>query len=136
MREPVTMEEAGEMLDQIAAELPPPFFKELNGGILLLPDEKRHPAQGLAGLYIIGEYHVDPMGLGRYITVYFGSFTQVHGHRTRASQREKLREVLLHEFTHHLESLAGEKDLAIRDADDILRYRRGLGKRIEPRYDT
>ncbi|MCD7763821.1 MAG: metallopeptidase family protein [Lachnospiraceae bacterium] len=36
--------------------------------------------------------------------------------------RGKLRKVLLHEFRHHLESLAGERDLEIEDAINISRY--------------
>lgn len=36
--------------------------------------------------------------------------------------RVRLRKVLLHEFRHHLESLAGERDLEIEDAINISRY--------------
>ena len=36
---------------------------------------------------------------------------------------EKLRETLYHEFTHHLESLGGEKGLEIEDAENLARYR-------------
>ena len=32
-------------------------------------------------------------------------------------------EVLLHEFRHHLESLAGERDLEIEDAVELTQYR-------------
>ncbi len=36
---------------------------------------------------------------------------------------EKLRETLFHEFIHHLESLAGERDLEIEDAENLAKYK-------------
>ena len=46
-------------LDTIANTLPPAFYEELNGGILLLPEAKRHPKARGDDLYIMGEYHRD-----------------------------------------------------------------------------
>jgi hypothetical protein len=49
---------------------------------------------------------------------------RVFGHLTPAQFKEELRETLLHEFTHHLEFLAGERGLEIKDAIAMEKYRR------------
>ena len=77
----LTFEEAQEALTEIADNLPPAIFDRLNGGILLLPDTVLHPTKDNAGdLFTLGEYHVDRpgRGLGRYITVYYGSFIRLY----------------------------------------------------------
>jgi len=118
----VTIEEAGEMLDAIAEEIPREFYRELNGGIILSPDTKLHPLAN--DLYIMGTYHQDLRGLGRYIIIYYGSILRVYGYYNHEQMRAKLREVLLHEFTHHMENLAGEHGLEIKDAQDLAKFRR------------
>jgi len=121
----ITYEEAGVMLDEIAAELPEEFYKDLNGGVILLTDEKVHPESGDSkDLYIMGEYHNQPHGLGRFITIYFGSFIRIHSHLSPEQQKIKLRRIVRHEFTHHLESLAGERELEKMDEQDMEKYRR------------
>ncbi len=111
------------ILDEVADEVPEAFFQELNGGIILLPDVKYHePKKSGNGLYILGEYHYDHRGLGRYITIYYGSLMRLYSDMGMAELREKLKEVLLHEFTHHVESLAGVRSLEIKDAKDIRKY--------------
>ncbi len=117
----ITIEEAQEMLDELACELPQEFYGELNGGISLLPDTKLHPERRADDLYIMGEY-VRDWRMGRYIIIYFGSFSTLYGHLPRDAFKKKLRETLRHEFTHHLESLAGERGLEIRDEEDMERY--------------
>jgi len=121
----ITFDEAGAMLDEIAAELPGEFYKYLNGGVNLVDRTVLHPeSAGPRGLYIVGEYHNDPMGLGRYIAIYYGSFVNLYGSFPPEAQKEELRKVLIHEFTHHLESLAGERGLEIKDAIEMAKYRR------------
>jgi len=110
------------MLDGIAEEIPREFYRELNGGVILSPDTKKHPLA--VDLYIMGTYHQDLRGLGRYIVLYYGSILRVFGHYNHEQMRAKLREVLFHEFTHHIESLAGEHGLEIKDAQDLAKYRR------------
>ena len=125
----VTFEETGAILDDLAAELPQEFFRHLNGGIVLLPQSKLHSAStGSHPLYIMGEYHHEPFGLGRYIAIYYGSFLRVHGADTPQTHRERLRNTLRHEFTHHMESLSGECGLELRDAEVLRAYRGGLAK--------
>ncbi|MCL2084760.1 MAG: metallopeptidase family protein [Oscillospiraceae bacterium] len=108
----LSFEQTRAMLDEVSDELPRGVFDGLNGGVVLLPDVKRHG--DAPGLYILGEYRVEPYGLGRYIVIYHGSLRAVYP--GRAGVRRKLREVLFHELTHHIESLAGDRTLEYRDA--------------------
>ena len=117
----ITMDEMGVLLDEISEELPEDFFKNLNGGILLLPERKLHKKSIGNSLYIMGEYHKDG-SLGRYIAIYYGSFVHVFGAMPHEQLREELRKTLKHEFRHHLESMAGDKSLQIKDAQDIEEY--------------
>jgi len=118
----VTIDEAEIMLEEIAEELPKEFYNKLNGGILLLPEAKMHPARKADDLYIMGEYHRSH-DMGRYIVIYYGSFEVLHGHLSPNAMREQLKKTLVHEFTHHIESLAGEKGLEIKDAENMRKYR-------------
>lgn len=110
----IPIDEVEEILDEIATELPQEFYNELNGGIILLPDVRLDPAGLHNDLYIMGEYHSGG-GLGRYIAIYYGSFERVYGHLSREGLKKQLAQTLKHEFTHHLESLAGEDDLEEED---------------------
>jgi hypothetical protein len=109
------------MLDEIAAELPEEVFLKLNGGVSLLPDTKLSPADPRGGLYTLGEYRRDQMG--RYIVLYYGSIITVHGREDPIKIRESLRKLLTHELTHHIESMAGERDLEIEDEIKMLRWK-------------
>ena len=115
-----SIEEINEMLNDIAAELPEGIFHELNGGVSLLPDIRRSSADPGGGLYTLGEYRRDQMG--RYILIYYGSIRAVHGAATEEQMRKHLRDLLIHELTHHIESLAGERDLEIEDEDYLEDY--------------
>ncbi len=119
----ISIDEAQAMLEEIAAELPEPFWERLNGGVSLLPGELFHPESRPENpLYILGEYHVGgPMG--RYIVLYYGSFVHAHGHLPPEEFKAELKHTLLHEFTHHLESLGGQRDLEIEDELDLEDYR-------------
>lgn len=121
----ISIDEMQELLDDIAEEFPKEFFKELSGGIVLVSRAKRGAEDGL---YIMGEY-TQGGGLGRYIAIYYGSFAQVYGHLSRNAMKTQLRETLSHEFTHHLESMAGVRDLEIEDERQLEEYRRRRRKR-------
>jgi len=108
------------MLDEIAAELPGEVFRDLNGGVSLLPETVRSKADPDGGLYTLGEYRRDQMG--RYIVLYYGSICKVHGYDSPEVMRANLKSVLTHELTHHLESLAGERDLEIEDEIELDNY--------------
>jgi len=127
----ISFEEFGEMLDEVADELPKEIFINLNGGINLIPDILPHPEGTGGNLFILGQYHHGGM-LGRYITIYYGSFMQLYSRSSRQFLRKELDRVLRHEFLHHLESMAGEKDLEIQDAIRLASYKqRRKGLRID-----
>lgn len=110
-----TLEEVAVELDSIAEDFPAQFYTNLNGGICLLPDTKHNPKLQSDRYFVMGEYIRDP-GLGNYIIIYYGSFCHVYGNAPKQVWRDKLREVLRHEFRHHMEGLAGVRDLEEEDA--------------------
>ncbi len=115
----ISIEEMEDMLDEIATEFPPDLFRELNGGINLLPEAKRNMIG--RDLYILGEYHSGG-NMGRFIAIYYGSFSIVYGYLTKEQLKKELIKTLKHEFVHHVESLAGEKDLEKKDAQYLQNY--------------
>ena len=128
----LTIEEVNEMLDEIAAELPAGVFRELNGGVSLLAEAKRSKKDPDGGLFTLGEYRRDQMG--RYIVIYFGSLEAVYGKCSHKNLRKHLRDVLTHELTHHIESLAGDRSLEAEDELGLMDYlsrkeNRGTGNR-------
>lgn len=110
--------QVGDILDMLAEELPQEFYRELSGGILLVPEAKQSPHG--PDLLIMGEYIRSQMG--RMIKIYYGSFEQMYSWMDEETLTEQLREVLRHEFTHHIESLAGERGLEIKDEQQIRDY--------------
>ena len=108
----------GEILDMLAEELPQEFYRELNAGIVLTPEIKRSPHG--SDLLIMGEY--SRSNLGRGIHIYGGSINRMFGWMNEEQMTEQLREVLRHEFTHHIESLAGERGLEIKDEQQLRDY--------------
>ena len=117
------MEEVEEMLDEIAMTLPQEFYNKLNGGILLLPEAKMHPEGKGDNLYILGQYHSGGQ-LGRYISIFYGSFIAIFGHCSKEVFYKELRKTLIHEFTHHIESLAGEDGLVEKDRKKLQEYKK------------
>ena len=109
------------MIEEIIETLPEELFKKLNGGIILLPEEKENKKSIDNDLFVLGEYHSGGV-MGRYIVIYYGSFIRIYGHLTAGKLQKKLMHTIKHEFTHHLESLAGEKDLEIEDARKMQKY--------------
>ena len=115
-----TIEEINEMLDEIATELPNEVFRDLNGGVSLLDEIKKSNKDPDGRLYTLGEYRRDQMG--RYIVIYYGSLNAIYGNSSRKKMRKHLRDVLTHELTHHLESLAGDRSLEIKDEINLDDY--------------
>ena len=121
----LSFDQAGDLLDELAEEFPEEFYRQLNGGISLLPQVMPDPEGEREELYIMGEYCSDMMG--RYINLYYGSFAAL-AQREDWSQEdweEELYTTLSHEFTHHMEGLAGERGLERRDEAEMEEYRRG-----------
>ena len=115
----MNIQRVGDILDMLAEELPEEFYRDLNGGILLVPEAKQSPHG--PDLLILGEYVVSS-SMGRMIKIYYGSFQQMFSGLNEEQLTEQLREVLRHEFTHHIESLAGERGLEIKDEEQIRNY--------------
>lgn len=123
----LTFEEAQQELTALADAIPAEIYKSLNGGILLLPQEKLHPAGRAGELYIQGEYHYEPNGMGRYVTIYYGSMAKTAGHLPDGQFRERLRQVLYHELTHHIEHISGDRSLEREDAVYLRQFRQTWG---------
>ena len=113
-------EEIAQMLDEIADSMPYELYRELNGGISLLPQAKIHPQALRNDLYILGEYIRN--SLGNAIVFYYGSINHIYGHLDRDAMYRQLTRSLHHEVRHHNEYLAGTDDLGIWDDEQILDY--------------
>ena len=118
----LSFDQVGDLLDEMAEEFPEQFYHDLNGGISLLPEAVEDPAG--EDLYIMGEYCNDMMG--RYINLYYGSFAALAEQEnwTEEDWEDELYATLSHEFTHHVEGLAGERGLEIKDELELEQYRR------------
>ena len=123
----ISFDEMGDWLDEIAEQFPQEFYTDLNGGILLLPEAVEDPEFPPGEMYILGEYCCDQMG--RYINMYYGSFAALFPDLDDDKLYDELYTTLAHEFTHHMESLAGERGLEIKDAVELERYRADLTDR-------
>jgi Uncharacterized protein conserved in bacteria len=118
----MTIDEMNEILNDLADELPEAFFRELSGGVVLVEEARYKSAVSDKDLTILGEYHRGG-GMGRYITIYYGSMIRVYGSQPREVMVHHLRRVLRHEFRHHVESLAGNRDLEIEDEKFINEFK-------------
>ena len=118
----LSFDQVGDLLDQMAEEFPEEFYADLNGGISLLPDALDDPSLPPGEMHILGEYHNDQMG--RYITLYYGSFAALAQEEdwTVEDWKRELHDTLAHEFTHHIEGLAGERGLEIKDQLELEEY--------------
>ena len=126
----ITIDEFEDMLREIADALPDDLFCDLNGGILLLPEIMYHPKAQNEDLCIMGQYHYDSV-YGRYISIYYGSFSKVFGHLGREALRAKVEHTVKHEFRHHLESKAGVRNLEVIDQIHIENYERRVKRAID-----
>ena len=101
----VTFEEAGAILDEAVEALPEEIFRDLNGGVNLLPDTR----ESGDGRYTLGLYHNDAMG--RYVEIFYGSIRAAYGDISPEEWKKHLVATLHHELTHHIEGLAGDRTL-------------------------
>lgn len=116
----IEFEEMGEMLDEIADSMPYELYRDLNGGLSLLPQSKIHPAAKNNDLYILGEYIRN--SLGNAIVFYYGSIMRVYGGMPKDRLYKQLEKILHHEVRHHNEYLAGVDDLGDWDREQIREY--------------
>lgn len=121
-----TFEECGQMLDEIADSMPYELYRDLNGGISLLPQQKVHPQALNNDLFILGEYIQN--SLGNSIVFYYGSIARVYSSLDRDAFYKQLVRIMHHEVRHHNEHLAGRDDLGIYDDNQIVDYLKQHGK--------
>lgn len=94
-----------EILKEVCAELPEDFFRELHHGVHLAEECRYSPYDKDGSMIIMGEYSRN--SLGNKITIYYGSFVRTCGWMDEQQLRDRLREVVRHEFRHHMEHLGG-----------------------------
>ena len=85
----ISITEVEAMLEQAAEKIPQELYRDLNGGIILLPEAKLHPGNIANDLYILGEYHRS-RAMGRYIAIYYGSFEKASAHLSNKQLKKKL----------------------------------------------
>jgi len=117
----ITLERFMEITADMMDELPEVFFKELNNGVIVQDYAKPHPKRQADDLYILGEYSRS-YSYGRGITLYYGSFIRMMPWADEEAMTQKIREVLRHEFRHHLEGLSGVRDLEVEDDIFLRKY--------------
>lgn len=111
------------ILSDLIDELPHAFFKELSGGIIVSDAAPESEYSLNNDLFIFGEYRVN--SLGRQVVIYRGSFDRFYSQFSEEQLKSKLREVLRHEFRHHMEFLSGihnSESLEAEDAREIREY--------------
>ena len=94
-----------EILTEVCDELPDAFFRELHQGVVLSEHAKISPHAKNNDLVIMGEYRSSRYG--NQITIYYGSFARTCPSDDREYLKGRLREVVRHEFRHHMENLGG-----------------------------
>lgn len=108
--------------DEAVEELPERFYDKLSGGISLSDAVKYHPkSQNERPLLILGEYRNDPR-IGRSIMLYGGSIIKNCAYMNEQQLKNELSRIIRHEFTHHIESLCGERGLEIEDEVNLAQY--------------
>ena len=115
----LSFEEAARRLDEFVDALPEGIYDDLNGGVNLIDETRRDED----GRYVMGLYHHDAMG--RYVEIFYGSFTAVYGGASDEIFAAQLRKTLHHELTHHIESKAGDRTLERWDAEQKALWERG-----------
>ena len=94
-----------ELLKEVCDELPDDFFRELHQGVMLSEETKISPHARNNDLVIMGEY--TRSRYGNKITGYYGSFARTYGGASEEFLKDRLRDVVRHEFRHHMENLGG-----------------------------
>lgn len=110
------------MLEEVCNELPDEFFNDLHQGVILSEGIKYSPyAKNKNDLVILGEYHRSYYG--NQIIIYYGSFKNNFFYLDENELKDKIREVVRHEFRHHMENRAGiyGKDSLEREDKEFLR---------------
>lgn len=89
-------------------EIPASLMKDLNMGIIVTAEKKQENEY-----YIMGEYINDE--LGNYVLLYYGSFKEILEDEPYDAWKEEIISTIKHEIIHHVEALAGDEKLAIKE---------------------
>lgn len=117
----ISLDDFTRMVQDLVEDLPPPFFEGLNGLVQIHPEVKYHPEALDDDLCIMGEYVRDK--LGQRIKLYYGSFRTLYPGWSGPALKDRVNEVLIHEFRHHLEARAELRDLEVEDEAFLRDYR-------------
>lgn len=120
----ISLDEFYDLLDEVCEELPDEFFKDLHQGVVVSEEVKISPHARADDLIIMGEYHRSRYG--NSITIYYGSFERSFPNASREFLKNKLREVVRHEFRHHMENLSGiygRESLEYEDEVELREYK-------------
>ena len=120
----INLEEFYEILNEVCDELPDGMFRELHLGVIIEEGVKISPHARNNDLIIMGEY--TRSRYGNKITIYYGSFAKSYPMNDREFVKNKLREVVRHEFRHHLENLAGMHGVDSLEHEDKVNLQRYL----------
>jgi len=120
----IDLEEFYEILNEVCDELPDGMFRELHLGVIIEEGVKISPHARNNDLIIMGEY--TRSRYGNKITIYYGSFAKSYQMNDREFVKNKLREVVRHEFRHHLENLAGMHGVDSLEHEDKVNLQRYL----------
>lgn len=122
----INIDEFFELLTEVCDELPDAFFRELHQGVVLSEDTRISPHARNNDLVIMGEYRSSRYG--NQITIFYGSFARTCPSDDREYLRIRLREVVRHEFRHHMENLGGvygRDSLEYEDKVQLRQYLKG-----------
>jgi predicted Zn-dependent protease with MMP-like domain len=84
----------------------------------MLPNVKKD-----GDFYVMGEYVEDGI-MGCSIILYYGSFVHLLEESSREEWADELRDTIVHELRHHLESMAGVDDLVKEEMAEIEAYKK------------
>ena len=122
----IGIDEFFEILTEVCDELPAEFFRELHGGVVLSEEVKISPHSRNNDLVIMGEYTASRYG--NQITIYYGSFGRSYSFQDREFVKDRIREVVRHEFRHHMENLSGMHGRDSLEYEDKVQLRQYLRK--------
>lgn len=119
-----TMEEFEVLADQVANEIPSIFYEGLNGGVQLKKEERLHSlSKEKSPVYILGLYIKDEI-FGSRIELYYGSFAKVCRNFGEERLTKEIRDVVRHEFQHHVETMCGSINLILEDEQELALIRK------------
>lgn len=118
-----------ELLNEVCEELPEYFFHELHHGVHLSEQCKFSPYDVDGSMIIMGEY--TRARHGNMITIYYGSFERSCSWMSEEQLKDKLREIVRHEFRHHLENLGGVHGVDSLEHEDRVEIKRMVDARKE-----